>query len=45
MWVNNRTTSVAEQLVAQKTSFTPNFNNRTTSVAGGYGIKTTLLPY
>jgi hypothetical protein len=28
-----------------KTLFTPNFNNKTTSIAAGYGIKTTLLPY
>jgi hypothetical protein len=31
-------------LLAQKTLFTPNFNNRTTSVAaGGYGIKNNLI--
>jgi hypothetical protein len=35
--------SVVYKLVVQKTSFTPNFNNRTTSVASGYGINNNLI--
>jgi hypothetical protein len=33
----------SEEAVVQKTSFTPNFNNKTTSVADGYSINNNLI--